>query len=98
MRRIDAQRKVALKQPQLYTKTERFAMSDQDVQQLESQFPPMSGSAFAEARKRVLASGQSVLQAQDGFIYECFPDGSKKVVKQIEPPTPVTSGKIFTIR
>jgi hypothetical protein len=73
-------------------------MSDQDIQRLESQFPTVSGSAFAAARARVLASGQSVLQSQDGVIFEVFPDGRKLAVKQIEPPVRFVSGKIFTIR
>ena len=76
---------------------ERFAMSDQDIQKLESQFPPASGSAFAAARERVLQSGQSVLQAEDGFIYEVFPDGSREVVKRIEPPIKVEVGVVYTI-
>ncbi len=73
-------------------------MSDQDIQRLENQFPPVSGTAFAAARERVLASGQSVLQSQDGIVYEFFPDGRKVEVKKIEPPTPVVSGSIITIR
>lgn len=73
-------------------------MSDQDIQKLESQFPAISGSAFAAARERVLASGQSVLQSQDGVIYEVFPDGRHVPVKKIEPPTQVVSGSIYTIR
>ena len=77
---------------------ERFAMSDQDIQKLESQFPAVSGSAFATARARVLASGQSVLQSQDGVIYEVFPDGRKVAVKKIEPPTQAVYGCKITIR
>lgn len=77
---------------------ERFAMSDQDIQKLESQFPALSGAAFAAARQRVLASGQSVLQSEDGVIYEVFPDGRRVPVKRIEPPTQFQSGSIFTIR
>ena len=73
-------------------------MSDQDIQQLESQFPAVSGAAFAAAREKVLASGQSVLQSQDGVIYEVFPDGHRVMVKKIEPPTQVESGSIFIIR
>jgi hypothetical protein len=76
----------------------RFAMSDQDIQQLESQFPAISGEAFAAARAQVLASGQSVLQSKDGIIYEFFPDGRQVAVKKIEPPTQFGSGKVFTIR
>lgn len=77
---------------------ERFAMSDQDIQKLESQFPAVSGSAFAAARDRVLASGQSVLSSEDGAIYEIFPDGRRLLVKHIEPPTQFQPGSIFTIR
>ncbi|HZM05676.1 MAG TPA: hypothetical protein VFC44_21960 [Candidatus Saccharimonadales bacterium] len=73
-------------------------MSDQDIQKLESQFPAVSGSAFAAARAQVLASGQSVLESRDGVIYEVFPDGHRVPVKKIEPPTQVVSGSIFTIR
>jgi hypothetical protein len=73
-------------------------MSDQDIQKLESQFPPASGSAFAAARERVLQSGQSVLQAEDGVIYEVFPDGRRVEVKKIEPPTQFTAGSIYTIK
>lgn len=75
-------------------------MPDQEseIQKLENQFPPVSGEAFAAARARVLASGQSVLQAEDGFLYEVFPDGRKVLVKQIEAPTPATPGTKLTIR
>jgi hypothetical protein len=73
-------------------------MSDHDIQNLESQFPSVSSSAFAAARERVLASGQSVLQSHDGVIYEVFPDGRRVEIKKIEPPTQFVSGSIFTIR
>lgn len=75
-------------------------MSEQEheILKLEDQFPPVSGSAFATARKMVLDSGQSVLQSEGGFIYRVFPDGKKVLVKEIEPPTQVISGSIFTLR
>ncbi len=72
-------------------------MSEQDIDQLESQFPAASGSAFAAAREHVLRSGQSVLQSENGAIYEVFPDGSRRFIKNIEPPTAVTPGATFTI-
>jgi hypothetical protein len=81
-----------------YRPNRKGTMSDQDIQQLESQFPAVSGSAFAAARERVLASGQSVLQSQDGIIYEVFPDGRRAEVKRIEPPSHFVSGSIFTLR
>ena len=76
----------------------RFIMSDQDIQQLESLFPATSRLAFAAAQAKVLASGQSVLQSQDGVIYEISPNGQRKEIKRIEPPTSVVIGSCFTIR
>jgi hypothetical protein len=73
-------------------------LSDQDIQQLENHFPAVSGSAFAAARQRVLDSGQSVVQSQDGTIYEVFPDGHRVAVKQVEPPSHFASGSVFILR
>jgi len=73
-------------------------MSDEDIQELENQLPPISGQAFAQARQRALSFGLSVLETEDGFIYEVFPDGRKQIVKQIEPPVYVEPGSKFTIR
>ena len=73
-------------------------MSDADLQVLESQFPAVSGQAFAKAREQVLASGQSVLQSEGSFVFRVFPDGRKELVKQIEPPIRVKSGTLYTIR
>lgn len=75
-------------------------MPDQEdkIQTLENQFPACSGSAFAAARAQVLASGQSVLQSEQGVIYEFFPDGSRRRVKEIEAPTPVVSGSKILIQ
>jgi hypothetical protein len=92
------QDEVAMPLSVLYIQNSKIAMSDQDIQQLESQFPAVSGSAFAAAREQTLASGQSVLQSEDGVIYEVFPDGRKVMVKKIEPPIQVVAGSIFTIR
>jgi hypothetical protein len=72
-------------------------MSEQEIQSLESRFPAVSGQAFAAARQRVLASGQSVLQTEGSRVVRVFPDGRKEVVKAIEAPTPVKPGTILTI-
>ena len=71
--------------------------SEAELQLLESRFPAVSGSVFAAARERVLASGQSVLQSEGGSIYEVFPDGRKVFVKAVEPPIRVTSGRKFSL-
>jgi hypothetical protein len=71
---------------------------ERQLQDLESRFPLASGEAFSAARAQVLASGQSVLQTEGGFIVRVFPDGRKQRLKPVEPPTPVIPGTIFTIR
>ena len=81
-----------------YSLDRKIRMSDQEIQQLENQFPAVSGSAFATARERVLRSGQSVLQSENGVIYEFFPDGRRVEVKKIEPPKEVVPGRVFTIQ
>ncbi len=73
-------------------------MSDQELQQLESQFPALSGQAFAAARQRVRDAGQTVMQSEGGFLIHVFPDGTKEVLKRIEPPLPVRPGTVITIR
>jgi len=77
-----------------------WTMVDQErqLQELENRLPLASGEAFAAARAQVLASGQSVLQTEDGFIVRVFPDGRKQRLKPIDLPTPVTPGTILTIR
>ena len=75
-------------------------MSEQERQRqdLESRYPLASSEAFAAARAEVLASGQSVLQTEGGFIVQVPPDGRKQRLKPVEAPTPVTPGTTFTIR
>ena len=75
-------------------------MSDQEkkIVELETLFPTASGVTFNEALNQTLASGQSVLQSDQGVIYEVFPDGTRKRVKEIEPPTTVELGKKIVIR
>ena len=74
-----------------------MAMAEADGDALERMLPMASGEAFAAARARVLQSGQSVLQSEGGCIYEVYPTGKKVLVKQIEPPITVVSGRIYSI-
>ena len=87
---------VGREKPMLFP--ERNDMTNQDIQRLESQFPPVSGSAFASARQHVLDSGQSVLQSENGVIYRVFPDGRREEVKKIDPPAQFQVGERFSIR
>jgi hypothetical protein len=75
-------------------------MADEEIimREMENQFPPLSGVAFDTARKQTLDSGLSVMQSEGGEIYEVSPDGVRKFVKRIEPPTPVELGLKINIR
>lgn len=65
---------------------------EKNIATLETAFPAASGSAFARARDEVLAAGLSVLQSEGDVIYEVFPDGRRREIKRIEPPTRVVPG------
>jgi hypothetical protein len=90
---------VALNYILQYYSAVKFAMPDQEnnIKQLEAEFPAISGSAFAAARENALASGHSVLQSEDGYIYEVYPNGDRILVKKIDPPISVVSGRKITI-
>jgi hypothetical protein len=72
-------------------------MADQDIQQLESQFPTLSGQVFADARQRVLASGQSVLQSEDGCVVRVYPDGRKVYADTLKLPWVGEDGKVLGV-
>ena len=73
-------------------------MSDQEIQQLENQFPSLSKQAFADARREALEAGHSVMESEGSYLYRVFPDGKKEIVKEIAAPISVLPGTIFTIR
>ena len=67
-------------------------MQEQEIQYLEEHIPELAESAVNQAYWQSLAAGNSVLESENGIIYERFPDGSSKMVKEIEPPTPIAIG------
>ncbi|HEY4301460.1 MAG TPA: hypothetical protein VGM73_11325 [Candidatus Didemnitutus sp.] len=72
-------------------------MSEDAINQLEAAVPALSGQAFDTARQQTLASGKSVLQTEDGVLFEVFPDGRKVRIKTVPPPQVVVSGQRFAI-
>lgn len=72
--------------------------SEKAIAELEAVFPTLAGVAFAAARKEALDSGESVLQSEDGVIYEVFPDGTRIMRKRIERPTYIPLGTKRTMR
>lgn len=63
----------------------------------EEELPAKAGEVFAAARARVLASGQSVVESRNDYLYEIFPDGREVVLRQIDPPRKVAVGQKFII-
>jgi hypothetical protein len=72
-------------------------LSEEEIGELERRIPELAQVAFAEAYQRTLAAGQSVLVSDHGFVLEVFPDGTRKMIKQIEPPVPVVKGSKLKI-
>jgi len=74
-------------------------MSDREktLDYLESQIPTLAVAALTIAYWQALAAGLSVLVCHDGAIYENFPDGSSRFVKEIEPPVHVPAGSRLEI-
>ena len=73
-------------------KVSEIQMQEREIQYLEEHIPELAESAVSQAYWQSLAAGNSVLESENGIIYERFPDGSSKMVKEIEPPTPVAIG------
>lgn len=63
---------------------------------LESHIPELANSAVKKAYLDTLSAGLSVTKVIENKIYEVFPNGTKKFVKEIEPSVRV-SKKVFEI-
>ncbi len=68
-------------------------LQEEEMQYLEEHIPELAIAAGTQAYWQALAAGSSVLISENGVIYEVFPNGTRKIVKTIEPPTPVTIGE-----
>ena len=70
-----------------------FSLSEEDMREKESKIPQQGMMAVKCAYKKALRSGYSVMQADGDKVLEVFPDGSRSVVKVIEPPFSVKNGQ-----
>ncbi|MEP7341570.1 MAG: hypothetical protein ABI977_27815 [Acidobacteriota bacterium] len=70
-----------------------MSIQEEAIQYLEAHIPELAESAVTQAYWQALADGSSVLESQNGVIYEVFPDGTRNILKTIEPPTPVSIGE-----
>ncbi len=63
---------------------------------LESHIPELANSAVKKAYLDTLSAGLSVTKVIEDKIYEIFPDGTKKFIKDIKPSIKIEK-KVFTI-
>ena len=75
----------------------KVSLSEEAIDFLEEKIPELAEMALKLAYWQALASGHSVLEAEDGALYRIFPDGTKEFVKKLPPRIPVTQGQKITI-
>ena len=68
-------------------------MTEESMRFLEEHIPDLADAAVKQAYWQALATGSSVLVSEDGVLVEIFPDGTRKVLKQLEPQTSCTVGQ-----
>ena len=71
-------------------------LTEQELDFLEQQIPILAEMATQQAYQQTLASGDKVMIAENGFLVEVSPDGSRRIVKEIGKPVKVTK-RLFTI-
>lgn len=68
-------------------------MKEEELDYLEAQIPELAEIAFKQAYWQALASGNKVLEAQDGSLVEVSPDGTRKIIKPLPPRLKVKPGQ-----
>ena len=63
-----------------------MALTEKEIDYLEQQIPELAEMALRKAYWQTLASGDSVLVADDGQLIDVQPDGTRTVLKTIEKP------------
>lgn len=61
-------------------------LTEEAMTYLEEQIPGLAEKATNQAFLETLAAGETVLVAEDGQLIEIFPDGKRKLIKEITPP------------
>ena len=72
-------------------------ITEKVIQNLEEKIPEIAKDLAKHAYLKALASGSSVLIAQNGDLIEVYPDGKRKVLQKIEPQISAKKGVKFKI-
>lgn len=63
----------------------------------EKHIPDLVLTATKQAYWRALAAGSSVLERENDYLVEVFPDGSRKLIKPLPPHVPTQLGQRLEI-
>ena len=72
-------------------------IDEQQIEQLELDFPAASGVAFSNAYQQAINASLSIVVSEDGRLFEVFPDGRRQLLKATAPPVPSQPGQKFII-
>lgn len=75
-----------------------MTMDEKTVRFLEEHIPELAVAALKQAYWRALASGHSVLKAEENALVEVHPDGTTTFIKSLPPSIPVIKGQILEIQ
>ena len=78
--------------------TQGRPLTEAEIDFLETSIPELAQAACTIAYWQTLMAGNSVMISEGDALYEVFPDGSRRWVKNIEPPTKVKIGEILVLR
>lgn len=76
---------------------EYMALNEKEMTFLESHIPELTEKATQRAYFEALAAGHSVVVSEGDQIIEVFPDGTRKVVKQLLNATVRATRKTYKI-
>lgn len=68
-------------------------MQDKEIDNLEQMIPLLASGAVKKAYLDNLSAGNIVLEVLDGILYEVYPDGQKKKIKDLPPLIEVDMNK-----
>ena len=73
------------------------SQDDTKIRRQETQIPRLAKVAGKKAFRRAVSSGQTVLAADQGVLYEVTREG-RRPVKKLTPAVKVKAGKVIKLR
>ncbi|MCC6145011.1 MAG: hypothetical protein IT368_14495 [Candidatus Hydrogenedentes bacterium] len=70
----------------------------EEMDKAEQAFAQRSAEVFAAARERVLAMGQPVTFSEGDVLIRLFPDGTRTILQEIQPPRRIGRGTKIRLR